>query len=60
MLSNKLVSIETIISIENKNIADNNEIKKVFSDFFSNILKTLNIPQTNIVTKIFRMSVISF
>ena len=60
MLSNKLVSIETIISIENKNIADNKEIRKVFSGFFSNILKILNIPRTNIVTKIFKMSVISF
>ena len=34
MLSDKLVSIETIISIENKNIADNKEIKK-FSVVFS-------------------------
>ena len=44
MLSNKLVSIETIISIENKNIiADDKDIRKSWMVFS----QTLNIPRIN-------------
>ena len=46
MLSNKFVNIEKITLVDNENIITNDkEIAKVLNDFFSNIIKTLNIPK---------------
>ena len=48
MLSNKFVNSERITLVDNDKIITNDkEIAKVLSDFFSNIIKTLNIPQKN-------------
>ena len=44
MLSNKLVSSEKITLIENeKFLPDDKEIAKVLNDFFSDMIKSLNI-----------------
>ena len=46
MLSNKLINSEKITLVDNEKIITNNkEIVKILSDFFSNMIKTLNIPQ---------------
>ena len=48
VFSNKLVSREKITLVENeKIITDNKDIAKVLNDFFSNIIKTTHVPQTN-------------
>ena len=45
MLSNKLVSSEKITLVGNEKIITyGKKIGKVLNDFFSNIIKTLNIP----------------
>ena len=45
MLSNKSITSEKIISVENeKNISNDNKIAEVLNNFFSNITKTLWIP----------------
>ena len=44
MLSNKFVSSEKITLVDNEKIITND---KEVNDFFSNIIKTLNIPQKN-------------
>ena len=45
MLSNKFVNSEKITLVDNeKIIANDKEIVKVLQDFFSNIIKSLNIP----------------
>ena len=47
VLSNKLVSSEKIASVENeKIITDSKEIPKVLTDFFSNLVKSLNVPSS--------------
>ena len=47
-LSNKVVSSEKITLIEGDKIIKNDRATvKVFNDFFSNIIKNLNIPQFN-------------
>ena len=49
MLSNKLLSGEKITLVENeKIITHDKEMAKILNDFFSNIIETLNIPQTEI------------
>ena len=46
MLSNKFVNNEKITLVDNEKIITNDkEIAKVLNDFFSNIIKTLNIPK---------------
>ena len=46
MLSNKFVNKEKITLVDNENIITNGkEIAKVLNDFFSNIIKPLNIPK---------------
>ena len=46
--SNKFVNSEKITLVDNDKIITNDkEIAKVLNDFFSNIIKTLNIPQKN-------------
>ena len=46
MLLNKFVNNEKITLVDNeKIIANDKEIAKVLNDFFSNIIKTLNIPK---------------
>ena len=48
MLSNKFVNSEKITLVDNeKFITNDKERAKVLNDFFSNIIKTLNIPQRN-------------
>ena len=48
MLSNKFVNSEKITLVDNsKTITSGKEIAKVLNDFFSNVIKTLNIPQKN-------------
>ena len=45
MLSNKFVNNEKITLVDNEKVITNDkEIAKVLNDFFSNIIKTLNIP----------------
>ena len=47
VLSNKLVSSEKIASVENeKIITDSKEIPKVLTGFFSNLVKSLNVPSS--------------
>ena len=51
MLSNKFVNSEKITLVDNgKIITNEKEIAKVLNDIFSNIIKTLNIPQKIILT----------
>ena len=45
MLSNKSITNGKIISVENEKILCNNEIAEVLNNFFSDIVKTLVIPQ---------------
>ena len=46
ILSNKFVNNENITLVDNKKIITNDkEIAKVLNDFFSNIIKSLNIPK---------------
>ena len=46
MLSNKFVNNEKITLVDNEKIITNDkEIAKVLNDFFSDIIKTLNIPK---------------
>ena len=46
VLSDKVKSRETIILVNNENIESNeNEVAKTFNDFFSNIVKSLKIPE---------------
>ena len=48
MFSNILVSSEKITLVKNeKIITDGQETAKVLNDFFSNVIKTLNISQAN-------------
>ena len=48
MLSNKFVNNEKINLVDNEKITTNDEeIPNVLNDFFSNIIKNLNIPQEN-------------
>ena len=48
LLSNKFVNNEKITLVDNKKIITNDkEIAKVLNDFFSNIIKTLNIPKND-------------
>ena len=48
MLPNKFVNNEKITLVGNEKITTNDkEITKVLNDFFSNIIKTLNIPKTD-------------
>ena len=48
MLSNKFLNSEKITLVDNDKIITNDKkIVKVLNDFFSNIIKTLNIPQKN-------------
>ena len=48
MLPNKSVSSEKIILVENQNILmTENKIAKTLSDFFSNSIKTQDIPKFN-------------
>ena len=48
ILSNKFVNNENITLVDNKKIITNDkEIAKVLNDFFSNIIKTLNIPKND-------------
>ena len=48
MLSNKFVNSEKITLIDNEKIITNDkEIAKVLHDFFSNIIKILNMPKKN-------------
>ena len=48
MLPNKSVSSEKIILVENQNILMiENKIAKTLSDFFSNSIKTQDIPKFN-------------
>ena len=52
MLSNKFVNNEKITLVDNsKTITNGKEIAKVLNDFFSNFIKTLNIPQKIILTQ---------
>ena len=47
-LWNKLVSSENIISVRNeKIITGDNKIAKVLNDISQNVMKALNIPETN-------------
>ena len=47
-VSNKFVNSEKIILVDNEKIITNDkEIAKVLNDLFSNIIKTLIIPQKN-------------
>ena len=53
MLSNKFVNSEKITLVDNsKTITSGKEIAKVLNDFFSNIIKTLNIRQKNHIDSI--------
>ena len=46
MLSNKFINNEKITLVDNEKIITNGkDIAKVLNDFFSNIIKTLNIPK---------------
>ena len=46
VISNNFVNNEKITLVDNeKSIANDKEIAKVLNDFFSNIIKTLNIPK---------------
>ena len=46
MLSNKFINNEKITLVDNEKIITNGkDIAKVWNDFFSNIIKTLNIPK---------------
>ena len=46
MLSNKFVISEKITLVDNEKIIDNDKkIAKALNEFFSNIIKNLNIPQ---------------
>ena len=58
MLSNKFVNNEKITLVDNgKIITNDQETAKVLNDFFSNIIKTLNIPKkehTDSIVKNFR------
>ena len=46
MLSNKFVISEKITLVDNEKIINNDKkIAKALNDFFSNIIKNLNIPQ---------------
>ena len=46
MLSNKFINNEKITLVHNEKIITNGkDIAKVLNDFFSNIIKTLNIPK---------------
>ena len=48
MLSNKFVNNEKINLVDNEKITTNDEQRpNVLNDFFSNIIKNLNIPQEN-------------
>ena len=48
MLSNKFLNSEKITLVDNEKIITNDkEIAKLLNDLFSNIIKTLNIPQKN-------------
>ena len=45
MLSNKFINNEKITLVDNEKIITNDkEVAKVLNEFFSNIIKTLNIP----------------
>ena len=48
MLSNKFINNEKITLVDNEKIITNGkDIAKVLNDFFSNIIKTLNIPKND-------------
>ena len=48
MLSNKFVNSEKITLVDNEKIINNDQkIAKALNDFFSNMIKNLNIPKKN-------------
>ena len=53
MLSNKFVNNEKITLVDNEKIITNDkEVAKVLNEFFSNIIKTLSIPNKDHIDSI--------